>query len=621
MSHTKQRLLTLLLALLLCFSGCSGTNTTNSTDKSTDSSTPVLASGESNEASESSRSGKPRETTISAAEDNTAFNDFLTELFINDVSTDTLTLHYKLKDPSAYNITLEEVSFGDFNLDNLDEELADLNETLDSLEAFDYDSLSVSQQLTYDILYEELVNNIDSYNYIYYIEVLSPTLGIQAQLPVYMNEYTLYTKSDADDYIELLYQIKPYFEQLLAFEQKKSEMGLFMADFNVDAIIEQCEEFIKTPEENLLLEIFDDKLTAELPDLTTEEHNDYIQRNHDAVIQSVIPAYQMLIDGMSALKGTGVNDGGLCNFEDGKDYYEYLVKESTGSSKSVSKLIKLTENRIQQDITLISLVSSKSENIMEEFQNAVPSVTDPLDTLNYLQTAITEDFPEPVSNTYTVKYVHPSLEENLSPAFYMIPPIDDPDANVIYINNYHNDGSDPMQLFSTLAHEGYPGHLYQTTMFSSTNPHPLRQLLHYSGYVEGWATYVELQSYAWSGVNENMCDLLRANTDISLAICSRVDLGANYEGWTLTETEEYLAQFGFTADTAKSIFEAVITDPANYLSYYIGSVEFEELSTLAEDELDENFDPKEFHRFILETGPCQFDVLEKYLQIWIDSQK
>ena len=75
--------------------------------------------------------------------------------------------------------------------------------------------------------------------------------------------------------------------------------------------------------------------------------------------------------------------------------------------------------------------------------------------LSKLQEGIKEAFPEAPDTALEVKYVPEQMEEHLSPAFYMIPAIDNTEENVIYINRAHM--NDDLTLFTTLAHEGYPG--------------------------------------------------------------------------------------------------------------------------------------------------------------------
>ncbi len=550
--------------------------------------------------------------------DSPEFNNFLMDLFNEQITSNSIDFHYSLEHPENYGLSMENVTFGTVDISNPDQDLEDTKAVLDQLRDFDYDTLSSRQQLIYDMLEENFQDSIDSIDYTLYQTIFSPTIGIQAQLPVILSEYTFRTQQDIDDYILLLEDVDRYFSELLDVEKAKSEAGFFMADFTADAVISQCQEFIASPQENLLIDIFQEKLDSEMPELSQEQKDDYIRRNQDAVLNHVIPAYENLIEGLTALKGTGTNEGGLANYENGADYYSMLAKSATGSSKTVDEMIQLTDDALSDDLNTILTLYFSDTDLLTEMTEAQPPSTDPREILDMLQTAITDEFPQPVSGEFTIKYVHKSLEENLSPAFYMVPAIDAVDSNTIYINNYYTNAENAMSLFTTLAHEGYPGHLYESTWFNSTNPHPIRKLLNYSGYSEGWATYVEMRSFAWTGVSDSIAQALSANQDFSLGLCARVDMGVNYQGWTREETTEYMNQFGMgDEDTVTWLYEAVVAEPSNYLSYYIGYKEFEALRAEAEEALGTDFDPVSFHEFILTTGPAPFDLIREQMDVWI----
>lgn len=550
--------------------------------------------------------------------DSPEFNNFLMDLFNEQITSNSIDFHYSLEHPENYGLSMENVTFGTVDISNPDQDLEDTKAVLDQLRDFDYDTLSSRQQLIYDMLEENFQDSIDSIDYTLYQTIFSPTIGIQAQLPVILSEYTFRTQQDIDDYILLLEDVDRYFSELLDVEKAKSEAGFFMADFTADAVISQCQEFIASPQENLLIDIFQEKLDSEMPELSQEQKDDYIRRNQDAVLNHVIPAYENLIEGLTALKGTGTNEGGLANYENGADYYSILAKSATGSSKTVDEMIQLTDDALSDDLNTILTLYFSDTDLLTEMTEAQPPSTDPREILDMLQTAITDEFPQPVSGEFTIKYVHKSLEENLSPAFYMVPAIDAVDSNTIYINNYYTNAENAMSLFTTLAHEGYPGHLYESTWFNSTNPHPIRKLLNYSGYSEGWATYVEMRSFAWTGVSDSIAQALSANQDFSLGLCARVDMGVNYQGWTREETTEYMNQFGMgDEDTVTWLYEAVVAEPSNYLSYYIGYKEFEALRAEAEEALGTDFDPVSFHEFILTTGPAPFDLIREQMDVWI----
>ena len=573
-----------LLIMILTLCGCSSSN--------------VLTSGEVTEKESASEQ----------------FQNFTRQLFIDSVSTDALTLHYELKDPSAYHISLDTINLGRIDLDHTEAADDSLKDAQTQLHSFDYDELTADQQLTYDILdeYFQTELSVDSDKLFLYPECLSSTSGIHSILPVLMSEYAFYDKSDIDIYLKLLEDFPDYFENILAFEQARSDAGLFMSDESVDEVVSACREFIEDPENNMLIEIFPEKLAA-IDSLSDTENTDYTQRNKEEVMESVIPAYESLIEGMEALRGTGKNENGLFYFEHGKEYYEYLVKSKTGSDKTPEELIVWLEETMKNDMMKLAFLLSADQTLYNRLDDTSIALTEPSQMLDSLQNALTDDFPEAQTDDYTLKYVHQSLENSMNPAFYMIPPVDDPDSNVIYLNN--SQLSDNLAVFTTLAHEGYPGHLYQHTAFAATDPDPIRQELSFPGYIEGWATYVENMSYEWSGFDHSISRCLQINQEVTLCLYARIDLGIHFEGWTEEDVASFLTDYGIDdAETVHEVFRAIVTDPASYLPYCIGYMEFQDLRERTEEAMDEDFNLKDFHTFLLKSGPCQFDIINKYLE-------
>lgn len=549
---------------------------------------------------------------------NADFDDFTREIFTDAVSTDALTLHFELKDPSAYDIDLDTIDLGRINLQNpIDTFVSDISTDAlrQELHDFDYEELTEKQQQTYDILDEflETEQTYDSKTLFYYPEYLSSTSGTQSLLPVMMSEYAFYSPADVDDYLLLLQDFPDCFNNILDYEQEKADAGLFMSDESADEVIASCQSFIEDPDNNMLIEVFPEKLES-VSGLSDSDKADYIKRNDQAVHDYVIPAYQSLIKGMEALKGSGTNENGLCYFDHGKEYYEYLVKSQTGSDKTPEELIEWLDDTLQNTIVQMALLLSSDDSLADKLDEAIDiSENDPKIILQTLQSALKEDFPDAVSSQYTLKYVPESLEDSMNPAFYMIPPVDVTDSNVIYLNN--SQITDNLSLFTTLAHEGYPGHLYQQSAFSATDPDPLRQAMNFLGYVEGWATYAENMSYTWTGLDDNLARCLQLNQDITLALYGRIDLGIHYEGWTTDDVTEFLSDYGLDDDeTVHSVFRTIVSDPASYLPYCIGYMEFKELRDDTEETMGDDFNLKEFHQCILNIGPCSFDVLEKYIQ-------
>ena len=251
-------------------------------------------------------------------------------------------------------------------------------------------------------------------------------------------------------------------------------------------------------------------------------------------------------------------------------------------------------------------------DLLTSTETASLKTTAPDQILEDLQEKIAQDFPTPPSVNYEVKYVHDSLEDYLSPAFYLTPPVDNLSENVIYINRGSN--YTPLELYTTLAHEGYPGHLYQTIYSGSCASNEVRSVLNFGGYVEGWATYVEMYSYSLADVKPQIASLYRLNRSISLGISSLMDMAIHYHGFTQDQVADYLTQIGFRGKAmADSLYSIILEAPANYLKYYVGYLNFMDLRDAVKEAEGDRFSLKEFHQSVLEIGPAPFPVLKKYL--------
>ena len=546
-----------------------------------------------------------------------SFDVFLNDLFIQEVQEDALSLKYSLAYPENYGITDFDNTLGEYSISSMNQELTQTENYLSRLSVYDYSLLTADQQLTYDIINNYLKLDLTFGNYTYYNECLGPTTGIQAQLPILLAEYTFYDKQDIEEYIDLLPCIYDYFEDIVNFEKEKSNRGLFMRDEVADRIIGQCETFISNPSENFLITYFNDKVSS-FSGLTREEVSRYEALNQEAVITYVIPAYKMLIRALTDLKGTGINRAGLYYYPEGQSYYECLSRYKTGSGKTMEQMIHLLEQAIENGIITMSTLTALDTSIIDQYDSfhSFP-ITDPNEIMKDLKKDIAKDFPDTVEVNCNIKYVPDSLSEYLSPAMYLVPPIDNYHDNQIYIN-----GSDEKTLstiYTTVAHEGYPGHLYQCVYFRSSNPAPIRNLLDFLGYDEGWATYVEMYSYHISGINEALATFMEANNTVILCMYARSDIGIHYEGWTKETAINYINRFVGNTDISISIYDTLLEEPAIYLPYAVGYLEMKELKEKAIQTLGDSFSAKEFHRFLLDIGPAPFPVIEDYMEVWLSS--
>ena len=549
-------------------------------------------------------SGNAFWSSLHAESSDRQFRTFTRSLFQTEVSANTISLHYTLRSPSDYGIADIPATYGSLSSDPVAAK-ASVRNVLSSLQEFDPGTLSSENALTFKILDTYLENASTGTDYLLYQEPLGPVSGIHTQLPVLLSEYSFYDTQDVETYLALLKETPSYFDSVIRFEQKKAASGLFMPDYQADSVLDTCQSFIDMGKENYLVSTFNERI-ASLDLLPENKKDSFRKENMKLVTEEIYPAYQNLITAIKSLKGKGTNEQGLSHFPYGKKYYEYLVRQTTGCNESISRLRLMTRAQILEDLNAMQKVLFPADAALT--QASVLEQTPPDSMLDDLRSKITDTFPEIPDVDFQVKYVPESMQDYLSPAFYMIPAIDNLTENVIYINNGQT--ASGLNLYTTLAHEGYPGHLYQTVYFSASEPDPIRSILDFGGYVEGWATYAEMMSYYLAPLSKTEASLLQKNSSVILGLYALADMGIHYDGWSVTDTVRFFSDYGINdANAVQSVYELIIGSPANYLKYYIGYLKFYELKKEMADALGNQFSQKEFHRAVLDVGPAPFEIV------------
>ena len=549
-------------------------------------------------------SGNAFWSSLHAESSDRQFRTFTRSLFQTEVSANTISLHYTLRSPSDYGIADIPATYGSLSSDPVAAK-ASVRNVLSSLQEFDPDTLSSENALTFKILDTYLKNASTGTDYLLYQEPLGPVSGIHTQLPVLLSEYSFYDTQDVETYLALLKETPSYFDSVIRFEQKKAASGLFMPDYQADSVLDTCQSFIDMGKENYLVSTFNERIAS--LDLLPENKKDSFQKeNMKLVTEEIYPAYQNLITAIKSLKGKGMNEQGLSYFPYGKKYYEYLVRQTTGCNESISRLRLMTRAQILEDLSAMQKILFPADAALTKA--SVLEQTSPDSMLDDLRSKITDTFPKIPDVDFQVKYVPESMQDYLSPAFYMIPAIDNLTENVIYINNGQT--ASGLNLYTTLAHEGYPGHLYQTVYFSASEPDPIRSILDFGGYVEGWATYAEMMSYYLAPLPKTEASLLQKNSSVILGLYALADMGIHYDGWSVTDTVRFFSDYGINDPNAvQSVYKLIIGSPANYLKYYIGYLKFYELKKEMADALGNQFSQKEFHRAVLDVGPAPFEIV------------
>lgn len=537
-----------------------------------------------------------------------SFSEFCTTLFREEMKSNTMNLHFTLKDPKAAGIDSYEITLGSLSGDSPHNQARQLKKLSEELKKYSHRSLKGKDRLTCRLLSDYISRQQNLAAYPYYDEPLTPSGGVTSQLPVLLAEYTFRNTRDIKDYLGLLSQMDTYFLGILDYEQKKADAGLFMSDEACLKVIEGCEVFTEHPDDNFLIDTFSNRLNA-MDGLTDTQKNAYLKQHSKVLSDHVIPAYSQMIKGLTMLLGRGHNNWGLCNFPEGKAYYEAVVSADTGCDDSVEDLFSQIAKARREDLTFCQNLLEKNPKLASQSPKPDAALKEENAMLSRLQKEILTDFPAPPQTEVEICHVDPALSEYLAPAFYITAPIDDISHNRIYINDAKNDTD--IYYFTTLAHEGYPGHLYQTICTSSYGAPEVLSLLNYPGYTEGWATYTEMQSFYYAGLDPDLASLLQHNQAATLSLYATADIGIHYFGWEKEKNAAFWSEYGVDdTATVKRITDLILEEPGNYLKYYVGYLKFRQMREQLALE-NKSFSVSAFHEAILRTGPSPFSVLEE----------
>lgn len=537
-----------------------------------------------------------------------SFSEFCTTLFREEMKSNTMNLHFTLKDPKAAGIDSYEITLGSLSGDSPHNQARQLKKLSEELKKYSHRSLKGKDRLTCRLLSDYISRQQNLAAYPYYDEPLTPSGGVTSQLPVLLAEYTFRNTRDIKDYLGLLSQMDTYFLGILDYEQKKADAGLFMSDEACLKVIEGCEVFTEHPDDNFLIDTFSNRLNA-MDGLTDTQKNTYLKQHSKVLSDHVIPAYSQMIKGLTMLLGRGHNNWGLCNFPKGKAYYEAVVSADTGCDDSVEDLFSQIAKARREDLTFCQNLLENNPKLASQSPKPDAALKEENAMLSRLQKEILTDFPAPPQTDVEICHVDPALSEYLAPAFYITAPIDDISHNRIYINDAKNDTD--IYYFTTLAHEGYPGHLYQTICTSSYGAPEVLSLLNYPGYTEGWATYTEMQAFYYAGLDPDLASLLQHNQAATLSLYATADIGIHYFGWEKEKIAAFWSEYGVDdTATVKRITDLILEEPGNYLKYYVGYLKFRQMREQFALE-NKSFSVSAFHEAILRTGPSPFSVLEE----------
>lgn len=610
-----KRLLALLLSLALIFSLASACSLPNAGAGGTPEATT--------EASAAAATPAPTETP--SREDSDALAQLDTDIFGDYATSDALTYHLTIAHPENFTYLPDaETGWGDFSYADSASATEDEKAYLARLEAIDRDNLSEDEQLTYDTLEQYLNWSIESFDYYYYGEVLDTLVGLHSNLPLNMVFYNMDTVEDVENYLTLLADTPRMMDLVLQFEQEKSDAGLFMTDDALDQVLDQLKDVIDAKDTLFLHATFDEAI-ADI-DMTDEQRTDYSARN-DELVDALVDSYKALYDGLKPLRGTCTNEEGLCAYgDDGLRYFELELCDSACTTVTPEKAEEILQKEIDYQIGVLTECIKNEPSVYDDFNTIKLSIGTTEENLDYLEELMQQDFPELPEHTVTFMDCPEELEDQFSPAAYLVPPVDDASENLIILNE--KTLSTDMSFLETLAHEGYPGHMYHYQYIRTLVPQTgyARQVIDLTGYYECWSQAAEIYFDTYNTrFSNNYCLFMKANSMLgNLLLPALISIKVNYDGYSQDGVNALVSQY-YDADTADTLgpiyYQYAVENPFYFLKYAMGFTMFQQELRKAQTACGSSFDRLSYNTAFLNIGPTYFNLIMPVMDAWIQENK
>ncbi|SCW49314.1 Uncharacterized conserved protein, DUF885 familyt [Eubacterium ruminantium] len=575
---------------------------------------------------------------------NDDFEKYIDEEFVNQVTSSTIAYHDCITNGDNFGITKpkdvkwDEDKVGDTVEEWIENELKGIEESYDKLIKFEGAKLTEDEYLTFLVYKRQLEITKAGIKYSEFISPFFPGRGIQAETGEALMEYRFNNKEDVDDYIELMNKYPDYVDQNVKYEKWRNEKGYVLPEAMIDRAITQCDDFLAEKENNYVIVEFNGKIDA-ADFLTADEKEEYKKKNVKAM-ENVFEGYETIKKTLEESRSQSVNKA-VAEYENGKDYYnEYIIPYFASTDKTGDELCAEFDKRAQEIADEMSTIAEQYPDETEYFYNHVQDAFKDIDTkdveeiVNIAMDKTLDNYPVIDKMQFKASYLSEVSSKILSNtlAYYLIPTLDEPDNNIIRVNSNTSSG-----MWGTLTHEGCPGHMYQFNYFRSTDASKLRKISLPLGYIEGWAVYASYNAYDDYDYPDMENDavigtLFRLNDERNYLINERIELGVNYEGWSAEDMVKYLSDVHYInaleegSDEYNQMVAAfeeqrkgiLAGDPGLLLSYSQGYNEMRNLREYAKEKLGDKFNIVEYHKAVLDAGPCYYDILKEQVDEYIN---
>ncbi|MBR1798139.1 MAG: DUF885 family protein [Clostridiales bacterium] len=500
-------------------------------------------------------------------------NDIESEIIIESIGESYVNADIYFADYESYGITFDDddIGWGEVMSDH-DEDVATVNDYLERLYSIDRDSLDTDDRIFYDKLLYDMELSAYALQYTafdYYESALKALTGPQSEVLFILDVLEFDTVEDAENYILVLRDIDRFYDELCEFEEERAAYGYVNSDEVYEEVAESFDNLVSQSEDCFLYDSFRTRLDN-IPGLTDSQRESLIEE-HDQVMHDIVfPEFEECAARMRALK-CGAPSVGVCSYPGGDAYFAYIFATQTNSGRTIDESIDQLEAYSDSVMgTMLNIAGSGDTAWLNEYLDHDYSVGDTSDNLDYMYEQVQEDFPAIPSHSYRLLSVPEVFADSFSPAAFLGYHLDNYNSNIVITNE--SQIGDTFGI--TCAHEGYPGHMYESVYHRGIGNHPYMYLADSIGYAEGWAEYVENYSFKYFSTSP-ASEIVRVENQLNIILFARFDMGINYEGWTAEQCAAWytnLVGTPVTADMITDVYTLLLSDPGYGIKYGLGFI-------------------------------------------------
>jgi len=467
--------------------------------------------------------------------------------------------------------------------------------------------------------------------------------GAQSEFPSFMESaHQVHSVRDAEDYVSRLLAVGTKFDQVIEGLRRREELEIHPPQFAVTKVLEEMRNFVATPaEESILMVALLDKMKE--AGLADDEQERIALEAREAIENSVYPAYGTLIAYFEALDEKVEGNYGAWSLPDGEEYYRLALKLFTTTDYTPEYIhnMGLAEvDRIQAEIleilesegwditagftpAIMELAETPRfyysdsgegrDQILADYQAMIDEVSEGLDPFFHVM-------PEASVEVQRV----PEFKEKTAPGAYYNPPAMDGSRPGVFYANLFDIKATPKYGMRTLTyHEAIPGHHFQLAIQQQQEDLPFfRRLVPFPAYSEGWGLYAERLAWELGFQDDPYDNIGRLQAELFRAVRLVVDTGIHSMRWTREQAIDYMwANTGMAESDVVAEIERYFVMPGQATAYKVGMTRILELRALAQTELGDRFDIRDFHDVVLTNGSMPLNMLEELILQYIADKK